>query len=162
MISHPGWDLHVKAYEKGAQTKLARELDTAFANLLFDLDSGGELQRTLICCLGEFGRTPGELTVNQGRDHHKDAFTGLFAGAGVQGGRVVGTTDSVGAQITDPGWHKKRPVYIEDVAATIYSALGIDWTKTITNTPSGRVFEYIEDQSGTEFILPGEISELFG
>jgi hypothetical protein len=65
-------------------------------------------------------------------------------------------------KIKDPGWHKKRPVYIEDVAATIYSVLGIDWTKTITNTPSGRVFEYIENQSGTDFINPGEISELFG
>jgi hypothetical protein len=162
MISHPGWDLHVKAYEKGAQTKLARELDNALANLLLDLDTCGELQRTLLCCLGEFGRTPGELTVNQGRDHHKDAFTGLFAGAGIQGGRVIGATDSIGAKITDHGWHKERPVYIEDVAATIYSALGIDWTKTITNTPSGRVFEYIEDQSGTDFIFPGEISELFG
>jgi hypothetical protein len=162
MISHPGWDLHVKAYENNAQTKLARELDTAFANLLTDLETGGELSRTLICCLGEFGRTPGELTVNQGRDHHKDAFTGVFAGGGVRGGRAIGATDATGAQITDFGWRKKRPAYIEDVAATIYSALGIDWTKTITNTPSGRVFEYLEDQSGTQFIYPGEISDLFG
>jgi hypothetical protein len=162
MVSQPGWDLHVKAYEKGAQTKLARELDTAFANLLLDLETGGQLKKTLICCLGEFGRTPGELTVNQGRDHHKAAFTGVFAGAGIQGGRVIGATDAMGAQITDPGWHNKRPVYVEDVAATIYSTLGIDWTKTIAKTPSGRVFEYIEDQSGTEFIFPGEISELFG
>jgi Protein of unknown function (DUF1501) len=162
MISHPGWDLHVKAYEKDAQTKLARQLDSAFANLLTDLANSGELQRTFICCLGEFGRTPGELTVNKGRDHHKEAFAGLFAGAGVRGGRVIGATDAIGGRITDPGWHKKRPVYVEDVAATIYSALGIDWTKTITSTPSGRVFEYIEDQSGTDFIFPGEISELFG
>jgi len=65
-------------------------------------------------------------------------------------------------KIKDPGWHKKRPIPIEDVAATIYSVLGIDWIKTITNTPSGRVFEYIEHQSGTDFIDPGEISELFG
>lgn len=161
MISQPGWDLHVNAYQNGAQTKLARDLDTAFANLLIDLEAGGELPHTFIACLGEFGRTPGELTVNQGRNHHKDAFTGLFAGGGVRGGRVIGATDALGAQITDYGWHKKRPVYIEDVAATIYSVLGIDWTKSITNTPSGRVFEYIEDQSGTEFIFPNEILELF-
>jgi hypothetical protein len=67
----------------------------------------------------------------------------------------------VGAKVVDPGWHKKRPIYIEDVAATIYSVMGIDWTKKIKDTPSGRAFEYIENQSGTDFIDPGEITELF-
>lgn len=163
MISHHGWDHHGKIYDPaGGLWKLARELDAAFANLLNDLEESKLLEKTLVCCLGEFGRTPGELTVNQGRDHHKDAFSGLFAGAGVQGGRVLGVTDELGAKIKDPGWHKKRPVYFEDVAATIYSALGIDWTKTIASTPSGRAFEYVEPQSGTDFFSPGEISELFG
>ncbi len=111
--------------------------------------------------MGEFGRTPGELTVNTGRDHYPNAFTGIFAGGGTHGGRILGATDELGAKIKDPGWHKKRPIYFEDVAATIYSSLGIDWTKKITNTPSGRDFEYIEHQSGTHFIDPGEISELF-
>lgn len=162
MVSHKGWDTHAKIYAPDAQYKLARELDTALANLLKDLEENNLLDKVFVCCLGEFGRTPGPLTVNRGRDHYKDAFTGLFAGAGTQGGRAIGATDESGARIKDPGWHKKRPVYIEDVAATIYSVLGIDWTKTITNTPSGRVFEYIEPQSGTDFINPGEISELFG
>jgi hypothetical protein len=76
-------------------------------------------------------------------------------------GKNHGATDELGAKVVDPGWHKKRPIYIEDVAATIYSVMGIDWTKKITNTPSGRAFEYIENQSGTDFIDPGEISELF-
>jgi len=44
---------------------------------------------------------------------------------------------------------------------TIYSLLGIDWTKKITNTPSGRAFEYIEQQSGTDFVRFREISNLF-
>ncbi len=162
MVSHKGWDTHVDIYGKNAQYKLAHELDNALSALLDDLESAKLLGRTLVCCTGEFGRTPGELTVNKGRDHFKDAFTGLFAGAGVQGGRAIGTTDDLGTRITDPGWHRKRPVYFEDVAATIYSALGIDWTKSITQTPSGRVFEYIENQSGTEFFEPDEISELFG
>ena len=167
MISHFGWDLHRKIYDKDAHYKLCQELDVALASLLNDLESikGDDgrtlLEKTFVCCLGEFGRTPGQLTVNQGRDHHKEAFCGVFAGCGVQGGRVLGATDELGAKVVDPGWHKKRPVYIEDVAATIYSVLGIDWTKKITNTPSGRAFEYIENQSGTDFIDPGEISELF-
>ena len=49
----------------------------------------------------------------------------------------------------------------EDVIVTIYSLLGIDWTKKITNTPSGRAFEYIEQQSGTDFVRFREISNLF-
>jgi hypothetical protein len=46
--------------------------------------------------------------------------------------------------------------------ATIFSALGIDFTKKITNTPSGREFEYVEITSGTDFINPSEVKELFG
>ena len=167
MISHSGWDLHRKIYEKDAHYKLCRELDTALSNLLSDLatsksqDGRTLLEKTFVCCMGEFGRTPGQLTVNQGRDHHKEAFCGVFAGCGTQGGRIIGATDELGAKVVEPGWHKKRPIYVEDVAATIYSVMGIDWTKKITNTPSGRAFEYIENQSGTDFIDPGEISELF-
>jgi len=47
------------------------------------------------------------------------------------------------------------------VLVTIYSLLGIDWTKKIINTPSGRAFEYIEQQSGTDFVRFREISSLF-
>ena len=54
-------------------------------------------------------------------------------------------------------------MYPEDIAASIYSALGIDWTKEITNTPSGRVFEYIEFQSGTSFLdVSEDVSALGG
>ena len=70
-------------------------------------------------------------------------------------------TNEQGAEITDPGWHLNRPIYIEDIAVTIYSAMGIDWTKKLTTTPSGRFFEYVEDISGTDFISPGEVSEFF-
>lgn len=166
-MSHSNWDLHRKVYEKDGHYRLCRELDDAFAALLSDLNSTKArdgrtlLEKTFVCCMGEFGRTPGQLTVNQGRDHHKDAFSAVFAGCGTQGGRVIGATDEVGAKVVDPGWHKKRPIYIEDVAATIYSVMGIDWTKKIDDTPSGRAFEYIENQSGTDFIDPSEITELF-
>ncbi len=78
------------------------------------------------------------------------------------GGRALGATDDKGARVVAPGWQRKRSIYTEDVVATIYSALGIDWTKRITNTPSGRAFDYIESTSATDFINPGEISELFG
>jgi uncharacterized protein (DUF1501 family) len=120
------------------------------------------LDRTLIVCMGEFGRTTGDLTPGKGRDHHRFAMSGLFAGAGILGGRAIGATDELGARVVSSGWAKKRSIYPEDVGATIYSALGIDWTKEITNTPSGRAFQYVEFQSGTDFLDVSEIAELFG
>jgi len=47
------------------------------------------------------------------------------------------------------------------VTASLYSALGIDWTKKLGGTPSGREFIYVEDMSPTGFIGSTEIRELF-
>ena len=82
-------------------------------------------------------------------------------GGGVRGGRIIGATDPSGGRVIDSGWSQKRSIYIEDIAATMYSALGIDWSKKITNTPSGRDFEYLEPVSGTTFLKVDEISPLF-
>jgi len=170
LISHDGWDLHANIYDKSKPSNhytLCRELDSAFESLLTDLnrlkskDGSTLLEKTLIVCMGEFGRTVGDLTVNKGRDHHRFASTTLFAGGGVRGGRVIGATDETGAKVLDPGWGKKRSMYTEDVTATIYSALGIDWRRKITNTPSGRAFEYLEPVSGTTFLDVGDIDTLF-
>ena len=125
-------------------------------------DGRSLLSKTIIACMGEFGRTTGDLTPGKGRDHHRFAMCGLFAGAGIVGGQAIGMTDADGARVIKSGWTKKRSIYSEDVAATIYSALGIDWTKEITNTPSGRFFQYVESQSGTDFLDVGEIAPLFG
>ncbi len=169
-INHKGWDLHTKIYEKNEKVNhytLSRDLDGGLSELLTDLDktktSDGRtlLDKTLVVVMGEFGRTTGDLTPGRGRDHHRFAMSGLFAGGGVKGGRVLGATDAEGTKVVKAAWSKKRSMYPEDVAATIYSALGIDWTKEIKTTPSGRVFEYIEFQSGTNFLDVGEISELF-
>jgi uncharacterized protein (DUF1501 family) len=111
--------------------------------------------------MGEFGRTPGALTLNKGRDHYRYAAVGLFAGAGVKGGKVLGATDDIGAKVVDPGWHKRRSVYPEDVLVTMYSVMGIDWSKKVTQTPSGRPFEYIENISPKGLMEFGEITDLF-
>jgi len=170
-ISNSGWYLHGNEYKKSEKTNqytLCRELDDCLSALLDDLSNSKDrkgsslLERTLIVCMGEFGRTPGELNPNKGRDHHRFASTAVFSGAGVKGGRAVGQTDEIGGRVVASGWHKKRSMYPEDVVATIYSALGIDWSKRITNTPSGRTFDYIETTSGTDFLDPNEISELYG
>jgi uncharacterized protein (DUF1501 family) len=92
--------------------------------------------------MGEFGRTVGGVNNQGGRDHHLQQFV-VFAGGGTAGGRVVGATDSTGANTTEPGWERNRPVRPEDVAATIYSALGIDWTTVRYDDPFKRGFEYV-------------------
>ena len=169
-ISHNGWDLHADMYDpknKRNHYGLCRELDSALAALLGDLaklratDGRTLLEKTFIVCMGEFGRTGGDLTVNKGRDHNRSAFSAVFAGAGVKGGRAFGVTDANGVNVLQSEWNEKRSIYPEDVIVTIYSMLGIDWTKKITNTPSGRAFEYIEQQSGTDFVRFREISNLF-
>jgi Protein of unknown function (DUF1501) len=170
-ITLPGWDHHVNIYDRNEKSNhivLSRVLDSGLSEFIGDLEKirnpegRSLLDRTLIVCMGEFGRTTGDLTPGKGRDHHRFAMSGLFAGAGILGGRAVGATDELGARVVSSGWAKKRSIYPEDVAATIYSALGVDWTKEITNTPSGRAFQYVEFQSGTDFLDVSEIAELFG
>lgn len=163
-INHGGWDFHTNIYDraqKSNQYTKSLELDAGLAALLGDLNRTKLLERTLIVVLGEFGRTTGELTVGKGRDHHRFAMSGLFAGGGVKGGQAIGATDARGETISASGWARKRSVYPEDTAATIYSALGIDWTKKMTNTPSGRFFQYVEPLSGTTVFDPSEVAQLF-
>jgi hypothetical protein len=164
LVTQPGWDQHTSIYGKdgkGGLYKTSRDLDAAFAGLILDLKRMGLLETTLVVCMGEFGRTPGELTPMAGREHYADTMFALFAGAGVKGGRVIGATDAEGAKITDFGWSGRRPVYPEDVCATIYSALGIDHSKRITNTPSGRDFVYVDPAGPTKVIPFREVSDLF-
>ena len=170
LISHDGWDLHGDAFDKSAgnnQYTLCRDLDAALSALLDDLETHQDgrgrrlIDRTFLACMGEFGRTPGALTLNKGRDHYRFASVGVFAGAGVKGGQVIGATDAEAAKVIDPGWHQNRSIYPEDIFATIYSTMGIDWSKRVTETPSGRPFDYIENISPNGFLEFSEVRELF-
>lgn len=141
-----GWDLHDTMFDAGRGGnfyQLAGELDRAVGALVEDLRSTGNLESTLIVMMGEFGRTPGNLNSRGGRDHHKDAMCAAMIGGGVKGGRALGKTDGTGARVTDPGWSQDRPIYTEDIATTIYSALGVDYHKSIADTPSGRRYVYV-------------------
>jgi len=145
-VTQGGWDLHVGQFDKGLSTNLftlSNDLDRAVGSLAEDLKASGDLDQTLIVMMGEFGRTPGVLNSRSGRDHYRPVMSVAMMGGGVHGGRVIGASDATGATITDTGWSGNRPIYPEDIAATIYSALGIDWTKTIDDTPSGRRYYYI-------------------
>lgn len=172
MASHGGWDHHSDIYKEKSRNHqvLIKELDRALGTLIRDLDSVPSrqnpdrtlLDETLIVAISEFGRVPGPLTdTRHGREHHIHAHAGIFAGGGIKRGAVIGQTDEAGAEIADAGWAEARPIYMEDVACTIYSALGIDWTKRIQNTPSGRAFHYVEPASGTKYVGFEPVQELF-
>ena len=127
-VNNGGWDHHKKIFE--AIEKKAPDFDTGFSALVRDLDQRGLLKETLLVAFGEFGRTP-KINKDAGRDHWGRAGSLIFAGAGVQGGRVIGATDKNGAFVTD------RPVRPADVCWTVYESLGIDPAKEL-RTPEGR------------------------
>ena len=153
-IRNGGWDTHQSMFDIAYPQNfynLVNTLDAGVGNLVEDLRASGDLDQTLIVIMGEFGRTPGELNSRGGRDHHRFAMSVAMIGGGVKGGTVIGATDAVGERIVDPGWHAQRPIYPEDITTTIYSALGINWTKRILDTPSGRIFEYVAGSLRGEF-----------
>lgn len=117
-VSLSGFDSHAGNHE--AHRAAAATLDPAFATLLRELSERGLLGHTTVLCVGEFGRTP-KLNAAAGRDHWPHAFSALLAGAGIRGGQVVGATD--------PSGEKREPtegVGVEDLAATVLTALGLD------------------------------------
>ena len=150
-VTHNNWDNHANLFDRAANKfnhyALTNEIDVAIYNLVQDLRASGDLSSTLIVIMSEFGRTTGPLNSRGGRDHWQDVMSAVLIGGGVKGGQTIGTTDATSAEVTDPGWSAKRVAQVEDVMTTIYSALGIDYTKSIADTPSGRRFYYVEGSS---------------
>lgn len=140
-----GWDHHSDIYDQDAAQSLfvqCAELDNAVGSLMTDLSSMKILDQTLIVIVSEFGRTVGPLNNQGGRDHYLRNSV-VFAGGGTKGGRTLGQTDAEGKTVVEYGWSAQRDIRPEDVTSTIYSALGIDYTKVRTDDPLGRGFEYI-------------------
>ncbi len=111
------WDSHQHSTDVGKH--LLPSFDQAYSALISDLDERGLLDETLVVALGEMGRTP-TANAQWGRDHWSTLFPCLVAGAGVPGGRVIGKSDKDSAYALDQTFSP------EDLAATIYQALGID------------------------------------
>jgi hypothetical protein len=137
------WDTHGDNFNKLKNTLLP-QFDAACASLLQDLQERGLLQRTLVCVLGDFGRTP-RINANAGRDHWNSCYTVMLAGAGIRPGTVFGASDRTGAVPVE------SPVSPGDVIATIYRLLGIRSTTQIYDSlgrphevvPQGRVLSEI-------------------
>jgi hypothetical protein len=102
-------------------------LDEALSALLTDLDERGLLERTLVVAMGEFGRTPNIIKGEfPGRQHWPFCYSGILAGAGIRGGAVYGESDKHAAYVKD------KPVRPQDLAATIYHALGVSLEPRMT------------------------------
>lgn len=125
----PSWDCHadggsLRTTLKDVASVVAPSFDTAFAQLLTDLDNRGLLESTLVVATGEFGRTP-KLNSNGGRDHWAGCWTTLVAGGGVKGGQVIGASDRTGSEPAD------RPVTPQELVSSIFHALGVAQNATI-------------------------------
>lgn len=123
------WDTHGNNFNT-LEKLLLPELDMAYSALLEDLHQRGMLESTLVVMMGEFGRTP-QVNAEAGRDHWSKAFSIVMAGGGVTGGQVLGATDGKAAEVVSD------PYQVEDLVATIYSRVGIDFTQEYL-TPIGR------------------------
>jgi len=143
------WDCHADGASLPATLEDYKEtlcpmFDRAYSTLLHDLGQRGLLDQTLVVAMGEFGRTP-HLNPRGGRDHWPGVWSILFAGAGVQGGQVIGSSDAMAAEPKD------RPISPQEVAASIYHGLGID-PKTELVGPDGQSIPLVNAEP---------ISELF-
>jgi hypothetical protein len=130
-----GWDHHRALFKSYKEDGMATRLDQGLAALISDLDQRGQLQNTLVICLGEFGRTP-KVNKDAGRDHWPGAMSVLMAGAGIPGGQIVGATDAKGyyaaENICSP----------EDFAVSLYMKLGIN-PHQVLHTSTGRPVQLV-------------------
>lgn len=128
-IQFGGWDTHADNFNQ--VQNLSGALDAALATLVADLGDRGLLDKTLIACFGEFGRTP-KINGDNGRDHFPDVFSALLAGGGLKTGQVIGKSNDTGSAVQD------REVKVPDLHATLFTALGLDVTKD-QFAPDGRL-----------------------
>jgi hypothetical protein len=128
-ISLGGWDTHGQNF-RNLSTRLLPQLDQTLSALIQDLSDRGQLDRTIVYCAGEFGRTP-RINRNSGRDHWARSMAVVLAGGGFKRGFAYGTTDTQGMAPST------EPCTPDDVASTIFNNLGLDPHQELT-TPTGR------------------------
>lgn len=134
-VTRGGWDTHDDCFSRVADNCL--DIDKAIGALLRDLDRRGLLNTTLVVLTSEFGRTP-NINPRDGRDHWPNAFSAMFAGAGIKGGTLYGQSDELGKRVVE------NPAKPEDLNATIAKLLGLA-TQDIHYSPSGRPFKVAHD-----------------
>ncbi|MBI3818115.1 MAG: DUF1501 domain-containing protein [Planctomycetes bacterium] len=143
-IMDSGWDHHGRVHEELSRHRLPK-LDEAVSTLFDDLRKRGLWDDTLIIIMGDFGRTP-KLNNANGRDHWPRANCCILAGGAVKGGTIVGATDERAEQVVE------RPVSPADLAATIYTILGIDPDAEL-RTPDGRPVKLVNNGTAVKEVL---------
>jgi hypothetical protein len=138
------WDTHENNFGVLKDTNLP-PFDRAVATLVEDLYQRGMGKKVLVVCYGEFGRTP-RINGSAGRDHWPGALSVLFAGGGLKTGQVVGSTDPKGE------YPKTRAVSPQDVLATVYHVLGIDYRQVFYDAGSRPIPILNEGEPITELI----------
>lgn len=137
-----GWDTHGSNFHC-LKNHLLPIFDRCFSALIDDLHTRGLLDSTLVLVTSEMGRQPkvGDPrsggAKGAGRDHWTHCMSAVLAGGGVRGGQVYGTSDKVA------GYPADRKVLPEDVAKTVYHAMGIHDRELIDR--EGRPFDLMPD-----------------
>jgi uncharacterized protein (DUF1501 family) len=129
-ITDGGWDTHQNNF-RSLKERLLPRIDQGYSALLRDLKARGLLDSTLVVWMGDFGRTP-KINSSAGRDHWGTASVVCIGGGGVKTGVIVGRTNALGEYIVD------SPVTPQDLAATIYYALGVPldrWYRSYDGRP---------------------------
>jgi uncharacterized protein (DUF1501 family) len=135
-VSLGGWDTHGKNFESLSKNLLP-QLDQTLAALIADLADRGMLDRTIVYCAGEFGRTP-KINSNAGRDHWARSMAVVLAGGAFKRGSVYGSTDAQGMA---PAVDACTP---DDVSATLFHCLGIDPHQELMS-PTGRPIQLFRE-----------------
>jgi hypothetical protein len=118
------WDSHEDNFT--AHRENVPGYDHTVSAVLEDLDKRNLLEQTLVIVAGEFGRTP-RINAKAGRDHWPSCYTVVLAGGGVKRGLILGSSDAL-AELP-----KHRPISHQDVLATMYHLIGVDYTKSYQN-----------------------------
>jgi hypothetical protein len=144
-VDFGGWDTHQQNFTKLKDEKLP-QLDQGLAGLFASLAERGMLETTTVFVTGEFGRTP-KINKNAGRDHWPRAMFCLIGGGGIRGGQVIGASDE---KAMGPAG---EPITPDQVAASFYHSLGIDYEKEY-HTNTGRPVMIVREGS----LVPGLFS----
>lgn len=137
-VYYGGWDHHTNIF-KTLKGSFMTNWDQGLAALVSDLDERGQLDNTMVICLGEFGRTP-KINARGGRDHWPGAMSVLMAGAGIPRGQIVGATDA-------NGYYASENVYKpEDFACSLYRKMGID-PHQVLHTPAAQPIQLVDGGS---------------
>ncbi len=123
-VNFDGWDNHQNIFATLKDTQLPT-LDQGLSALIDDLVQRGLWEKTVVICMGEFGRTP-RINGNAGRDHYARAWSVLLGGAKISGGQAIGASSADGTQIEGPAYSS------EDLMASVCHALGISLKQTFT------------------------------